>query len=76
MNEILVKTPQGEMSLQYLCDKECKRVQAVLNMIETEFNTSMMQHLELRKFLLDTASFIKSVPNMVSDVLKIEGDSK
>lgn len=76
MKEILIKTPQGEMSLKFLCDKEMKRINAVLNMIESEFNTSMMSHPELRKFLLDTSNFIALIPEMVSEIIEIEGDSK
>jgi len=74
LKEILIKTSQGEMSLQFLCDKEYRRICAILNMIETEFNTSMSQHLELRKYLLDTGNFIQKIPEMISEIIEVKGD--
>jgi len=76
LKEILIKSYLGEMSLSFLCDKECRRINAILNMIETEFNTSMSEHLELRKYLLDTSNFIQRIPEMISEIIEIEGDNE
>jgi len=45
-------------------------------MIEKEFNTSMGDHPELRKYLLDTSNFIKRLPSYISEIVDIkDGDS-
>jgi|GEM_PF-2762761 len=76
MKEILIKSQIGEMSFNFMCDKESRRINAILNMIEKEFNTSMGDHPELRKYLLDTSNFIKRLPSYISEIVDIkDGDS-
>jgi hypothetical protein len=65
--QVLVKIPKGEMDLEYLCEMEYKRINGILTKIEEEFNTDMNNHPELRHFILDTAAFIKRLPQTITE---------
>lgn len=66
---IIVKTPQYEIELCDLCNKEYKRINNLLKIIETEFATDMNKHQELRHEILDISNFIKRLPGMISEVI-------
>lgn len=68
MKNIIIKTNQGEMNFDYLCVKEYKRIILIIKLIENEFNVDLNNHPELRHNILDTANFIKRLPNMVSEI--------
>jgi len=68
---ILLQVPvSGEMTLNDVCDKEYRKLRSLLYLIESEFNTKMIDHPEIRKFILDSANFIKRIPEMVSEVIR------
>ena len=67
--QIYVRTPQCEISLKDLCTKEYKKINALMTMIEHEFNTDMNDHAELRHEILDISNFIGRIPQMVSEVI-------
>ena len=56
---LILKTPKGEMSLEYWLNDEYKRVNNILSLIEKEFDTDMNEHEELRNYILDTSNYIK-----------------
>jgi len=62
-NNILIKTPNCEMSLNDLCNKEYLKINHIMHMIEKEFNISMHDYPELRCKILDISNFIKRIPN-------------
>lgn len=66
---ILVKTPQYEISLDDLCDNQYKKINHIMNMIEDEFQTDMNLHQELKHEILDISNFIRRLPGMVSEVI-------
>lgn len=66
---ILVKTPQYEIDLKDLCQKEYKKINNLMNMIEEEFSTNMNYHQELRHEILDISNFINRLPDMISEVI-------
>lgn len=66
---ILVKTPQYEIDLKDLCQKEYKKINNLMNMIEKEFSTNMNCHQELRHEILDISNFISRLPDMISEVV-------
>lgn len=66
---IMIKTPQYEIEFSYLCEKEYKKINGLLNDIENEFGVSMSEHQELRSKILDVSNFIKRLPSMVSEVI-------
>nr|DAN52310.1 MAG TPA: hypothetical protein [Caudoviricetes sp.] len=66
---ILVKTPQYEISLDDLCDNQYKKINHIMNMIENEFQTDMNLHQELKHEILDISNFIRRLPGMVSEVV-------
>lgn len=67
--KILIKTPQYEIGLDDLCEKEYKKINNLLSMIEDEFQTDMNQHQQLRHEILDISNFIKRLPGMISEVV-------
>lgn len=67
--KILVKTPQYEIEFNDLCQKEYKKINNLLSMIETEFSTDMNRHQNLRHEILDISNFIKRLPEMISEVV-------
>ena len=72
-NNIIISLPQkGEMTIQFWCNQECKRVNNILSLIEKEFNVSMNEHSELRSYILDTSNHIKRLLSYIEDN---EGDN-
>ena len=72
-DNVLLQVPvSGEMTLEDVCDKECKKLRSLLYMIEEEFNTKMIDHFEMRKFILDSANFIQRIPEMMSEVVRTD----
>ena len=67
--KILIKTPQYEIELNDLCQKEYRKINNLLSLIENEFNTVMNSHQIIRHEILDISNFIKRLPNMVSEVV-------
>lgn len=65
--EALVKTPKGEMTLQFYCDSQYKRINLIMKLIEDEFGVSLNNHPELRHYILDLSNFIKRLPQMISE---------
>lgn len=68
-NNILIKTPQCEMSLSDLCKKEYLRINNLLHMIEKEFKISLHDYPNLRGEILDISNFIKRIPLLEKEVL-------
>ena len=66
--EILVKTPQCELTLEKLCYKEYCKINNLMNIIEKEFDVSLHDHPELRHEILDISNFMKRLPTMISEV--------
>jgi hypothetical protein len=70
---ILIQVPvSGEMTLSDVCDKECRKLRSLLYLLEKEFNTKMIEHSEIRKFILDSSNFIQRIPDMVSEIVKVD----
>lgn len=70
---ILLQVPiSGEMTLIDVCDKECRKLRSLLYLLEEEFDTKMTNHPEIRKFILDSANFIKRIPFEVSEIIRID----
>ena len=67
--KILIKTPQYEIEFNDLCQKEYKKINSLLSMIEEEFSTDMNLHQNLRHEILDISNFIKRLPKMISEVV-------
>ena len=67
--KILIKTPQYEIEFNDLCQKEYKKINNLLSMIEEEFSTDMNLHQNLRHEILDISNFIKRLPEMISEVV-------
>jgi len=68
-NNILIKTPQSEMSLNDLCNKEYLKINHLMHMIEKEFNISLHDYPELRSKILDISNFIRRIPYMEKDIM-------
>jgi hypothetical protein len=66
--DILIKTPQCEMTLETLCYREFCKTNNLMNIIEKTFGVSMHDYPELRHEILDLSNFIKRLPDMVSEV--------
>lgn len=66
---ILIKTSQYEIELNDLCQKEYRKINNLLSLIENEFNTDMNSHQKIRHEILDISNFIKRLPNMISEVI-------
>lgn len=67
--KILIKTPQYEIEFNDLCQKEYKKINSLLSMIEEEFSTDMNLHQNLRHEILNISNFIKRLPEMISEVV-------
>ena len=67
--KILIKTPQYEIEFNDLCQKEYKKINSLLSMIEEEFSADMNLHQNLRHEILDISNFIKRLPEMISEVV-------
>ena len=67
---IIVKTPQGEMDLEFYCQKQYKRINLIMKMIEDQFGVSLSTDCpELRHEMLDISNFTKRLPSMINEVL-------
>lgn len=75
-SHILFKTPQCEIEFRDLCMKQYLHINGLLGFIESEFNTSMHNHPELRHRILDISNFIKRMPDFVSEVITHEVQKK
>lgn len=72
---ILLQIPvTGEMTFEDVCNKECNKLRSLLYQIESEFNTKMTDHPEIRKYILDSSNFIKRIPEMVSEIVRTDID--
>jgi len=70
---ILIQVPvSGEMTLVDVCDKECRKLRSLLYLLEKEFDTKMINHPEVRKFILDSSNFIQRIPDMVSEIVRVD----
>lgn len=67
--KILIKTPQYEIEFSDLCQRQYKKINSLLGLIEHEFQTDMNKHHELRHEILDISNFINRLPEMISEVL-------
>jgi len=67
--QILIKTPQCEMNLKDLCNKEYLKINHLMHMIEKEFNISLHDYTELRGKILDISNFIKRIPYMEKEIM-------
>lgn len=72
MKGIVIKTPQCEIDFADLCNKEYKKINNLMNLIEQEFSTELNHHQELRHEILDISNFIKRLPSMISEVISNE----
>ena len=68
-NNILIKTPQYEISLKDLCNKEYLKINHIMHMIEKEFNISLHDYPELRGKILDISNFIRRIPYMEKEIM-------
>jgi len=66
----MIKTPNYEIDFVDLCNKEYKKINNLMNMIESEFSTDLNQHHELRHEILNISNFIKRLPSMISEVVE------
>jgi uncharacterized sporulation protein YeaH/YhbH (DUF444 family) len=66
---ILIKTPQYEISLEDLCRKEYLKINNLMHMIEKQFKISLHDYPELRREILDISNFIKRIPYLEKDIL-------
>lgn len=66
---ILLKTPQYEIEFADLCQRQYKKINSLLTLIEQEFDIDMNSHQKLRHEILDISNFIKRLPDMVSEVV-------
>ena len=70
---VLLQVPvSGEMTLEDVCNKECRKLRSLLYLLEKEFNTKMSDHPEIRKFILDSSNFINRVPDFISEVIRTD----
>lgn len=70
---VLLQVPiTGEMTLDDVCDTECRKLRSLLYLLEDEFDTKMFKHPEIRKFILDSANFIQRVPSMISEIVRTD----
>ena len=67
--QILIKTPQSEMSLNDLCNKEYLKINHLMHMIEKEFNISLHDYPKLRGEILDVSNFIRRIPYMEKEIM-------
>ncbi|MCK9576066.1 MAG: hypothetical protein M0R51_09080 [Clostridia bacterium] len=66
---ILIKTPQYEISLEDLCKKEYLKINNLMHMIEKQFKISLHDYPELRGEILSISNFIKRIPNYEREIL-------
>jgi len=66
---ILIKTPNCEMSLEDLCRKEYLKINNLMHMIEKQFDISLHDHPELRGEILDISNFIKRIPYLQREIM-------
>lgn len=72
-DNILLQVPiTGEIVLDDVCNKECRKLRSLLYLLEDEFDTKMIYHPEIRKFILDSANFISRIPQMVSEIVRTD----
>lgn len=70
---VLLQIPvSGEMTLEDVCNKEYKKLRSLLYLIENEFDTKMIEHPEIRKYILDISNFIKRIPFEISEIVRVE----
>jgi hypothetical protein len=70
---ILIQVPMyGELSLEDVCNKECRKLRSLLYLLEDEFDTKMINHPSIRKFILDSANFIDRIPQFISEVVRTD----
>ena len=68
---ILLQIPMtGEITLEDVCNRECKKLRSLLYLLEKEFDTKMSDHSEIRKFILDSSNFIQRIPTVISEVVR------
>lgn len=68
---ILLQIPvTGEITLEDVCNRECKKLRSLLYLLEKEFDTKMSDHLKIRKFILDSSNFIQRIPTVISEVVR------
>lgn len=67
--KIIIKTPKGEMDLNYYSDMEYKRINLIMEMIEKQFDVTLSSDCpELRHEILNISNFIKRLPKMINEV--------
>lgn len=72
-DNVLLKVPiTGEISLEDVCEREYRKLRSLLYLLEEEFDTKMIKHPQIRKFILDSANFIRRVPDMISEVVRTD----
>ncbi len=70
---VLLQVPvSGEMTLEDVCNKEYRKLRSLLYLLEKEFDTKMINHPEIRKFILDSSNFINRIPEMVSEIVRTD----
>ena len=69
MKSVIIKTPKCEIDFTDLCNKEYKKINALMGLIEKEFSVDLNNHQALRHEILDISNFIKRLPTMVSEVI-------
>ena len=72
MKNILIKTPNYETDFTDLCNKQYKKINNLMNIIEKEFDADLNNHQELRHEILDISNFIRRLPSMISEVVDYE----
>lgn len=66
--DAIVKTPKGEMTLEYYCNQQYKRINLIMKLIEDEFGVSLItNHPELRHQILDISNYTKRLPQMITE---------
>jgi hypothetical protein len=72
---VLLNIPvSGEMTLDDVCNKECRKLRSLLYLLEEEFNTKMCDHPEIRKYILDSSNFIDRIPHVISEIVRTDID--
>ncbi len=72
-DNVLLKVPiTGEISLEDVCEREYRKLRSLLYLLEEEFDTKMIKHPQIRKFILDSANFIRRIPFEVSEVVRTD----
>lgn len=72
-DNVLLKVPiTGEISLDDVCEREYRKLRSLLYLLEEEFDTKMIKHPEIRKFILDSSNFIRRFPDMISEIVRTD----